>query len=291
VIPILLVLLFALGAWFAHEAWTAPVNDAEEIAPPSRRWRRVQEFLHRAGLHDVTPRDFVLFSLGAGALAGAAGQLIMGWPLVSLVAAGLGAGLPFLWYANREESRRARVQAELADAMGLLRDSIRAGGDVAQGLIALATYGPSLLKPEFQRAVQLMAHGSTLRDALLGMRERLADPVFDTCVATLLLNEKLGSPQLTPVLSELAQAVRDELRVQADLRAQRTRVVLSARVIAAIPLVLLVAIRTVSPHYLDLFDSFEGQLILGACTVSVVIGYLVMRWTSRLPIDQRVLVQ
>jgi tight adherence protein B len=291
VIPILLVLLFALGAWFAHEAWTTPVNDAEKIAAPSRSWRRVQEFLHRAGLHDVTPRDFVLFSLGAGALAGAATQLIMGWPLVSLVAAGLGAGLPFLWYANREDSRRARVQAELADAMGLLRDSIRAGGDVAQGLIALATYGPALLKPEFQRAVQLMAHGSTLRDALLGMRERLADPVFDTCVATLLLNEKLGSPQLTPVLSELAQAVRDELRVQADLRAQRTRVVLSARVIAAIPLVLLIAIRAVSTHYLDLFDSFEGQLVLGACTVSVVIGYQVMRWTSRLPIDQRVLVQ
>ena len=262
-----------------------------KIAAPSRRWRRVQEFLHRAGLHDVTPRDFVLFSLGAGALAGAASQLIMGWPLVSLVAAGLGAGLPFLWYANREDSRRARVQAELADAMSLLRDSIRAGGDVAQGLIALATYGPALLKPEFQRAVQLMAHGSTLRDALLGMRERLADPVFDTCVATLLLNEKLGSPQLTPVLSELAQAVRDELRVQADLRAQRTRVVLSARVIAAIPLVLLIAIRAVSTHYLDLFDSFEGQLVLGACTVSVVIGYQVMRWTSRLPIDQRVLVQ
>ena len=30
VIPILLVLLFALGAWFAHEAWTTPVDDAEK---------------------------------------------------------------------------------------------------------------------------------------------------------------------------------------------------------------------------------------------------------------------
>ncbi|MDQ6670537.1 MAG: type II secretion system F family protein [Chloroflexota bacterium] len=288
-IPILLVGLFALGAWFTHEAWTTPVG--EGVALPPRRWRRVQQFLHRAGLHDVTPRDFVLFSLGAGVLAGGAGQFIMGWPLVSIVAAGIGAGLPFLWYASREDGRRARVQAELADAMSLLRDSIRAGGDVAQGLAALASYGPTLLKPEFERAVQLMAHGSTLREALLGMRERLADPVFDSCVATLLLNERLGSPQLTPVLSELAQAVRDELRVQADFRARRTRVVLSARVIAAIPLVMLIAIRAISPHYLDLFDSVEGQLILGACATSVVIGYQAMRWTSRLPVEQRVLVE
>jgi len=289
VIPLLLVGLFALSAWFTHEAWSSPVN--EEAARPPRRWRMVQEFLHRAGLHDVTPRDFVLFSVAAGGLAGLASQLITGWPLVSIVVAGLGAGLPFLWYASLEEGRRAHVQAELADAMGLLRDSIHAGGDVAQGLVSLATYGPALLKPEFQRAVQLMAHGSTLRDALLGMRERLADPVFDTCVATLLLNERLGSPQLTPVLSELAQAVRDELRVQGDLRAQRTRVVASARVIAAIPLVLLVAVRAISPHYLDLFDSVEGQLILGACAASVVIGYQAMRLTSRLPVEQRVLVQ
>ena len=288
-IPILLVGLFALGVWFTHEAWTSPVS--EEVSSPPRRLRRVQEFLHRAGLHDVTPRDFVLFSLGAGVLVGGASQLIMSWPLVSVVAAGLGAGLPFLWYASRADGRRARVQAELADAMSLLRDSIRAGGDVAQGLVALATYGPALLKPEFQRAVQLMAHGSTLREALVGMRERLADPVFDTCVATLLLNEMLGSPQLTPVLSELAQAVRDELRVQADIRAQRARVVLSARVIAAIPFVMLLAVRALSPHYLRLFDSVEGQLILGACTASVVIGYQAMRWTSRLPVEQRVLVQ
>ena len=288
-IPILLVGLFALGAWFAHEAWTTPVG--EEVPVPPRPMRRVQEFLHRAGLHDVTPREFVLFSLGAGVIAGGASELVMGWPLVSLVAAGLSAGLPFVWYASQQEVRRARVQAELADAMSLLRDSIRAGGDVAQGLVALATYGPALLKPEFQRMVQLMAHGNTLREALLGMRERLADPVFDTCVATLLLNERLGSPQLTPVLSELAQAVRDELRVQADLRAQRSRVVLSARVIAVIPLFMLMAIRAISPHYLDLFDSVEGQLILGACAASVVIGYQAMRWTSRLPLEQRVLVE
>src|SRR5260221_12906289 len=222
VIPLLLVGLFALGAWFTHEAWSSPVNE-EAALPPRRRWRMVQEFLHRAGLHDVTPRDFVLFSVAAGGLAGLASQLITGWPLVSIVVAGLGAGLPFLWYASLEEGRRAHVQAELADAMGLLRDSIRAGGDVAQGLVSLATYGPALLKPEFQRAVQLMAHGSTLRDALVGMRERLADPVFDTCVATLLLNERLGSPQLTPVLSELPQAGRDQPRVQPDLRAQPTR--------------------------------------------------------------------
>jgi tight adherence protein B len=261
VIPLLLVGLFAVGVWLAHEAWTTPVG-ADSNRPRSRS-RLLEEFLHQAGLHDVTPRDFVVFSLLGGALVGAATQLVMGWPLVSAVAALFGAGLPYLWYATRHESRRARVQAELADAMDLLRDSIRAGGDVLQGMTALGEYGPALLRPEFDRLVQLMAHGSTLRAALITMRERLADPVFDTCVATLLLNENLGSGQLGLVLSELAEAVRDELRVRAEQRSRQLQMVWSARVIALLPVVVLAAIRAVSPHYLDVFDSTSGQLVLG----------------------------
>lgn len=287
-IPLLLVGLFAIGVWLAHEAWSTPVvRESEQLRS---RFRLLEEFLHQAGLHDVTPRDFVLFSMCGGVLAGAAAQLVMGWPLVSGVAALLGAGLPYLWYATRHESRRARVQAELADAMDLLRDSIRAGGDVLQGMTALSEYGPPLLRPEFERTIQLMAHGSTLRAALLGMRERLADPVFDTCVATLLLNENLGSGQLGLVLAELAEAVRDELRTRAEQRSRQLQMVWSARVIAALPLVVLGSIRTISPHYLDVFDSTFGQLVLGGCALSVVVGYIAMRWTSRLPMDERVLV-
>jgi Flp pilus assembly protein TadB len=135
-----------------------------------------------------------------------------------------------------------------------------------------------------------MAHGTTLRAALITMRERLADPVFDTCVATLLLNENLGSGQLGLVLAELAEAVRDELRVRAEQRSRQLQMVWSARVIALLPVVVLAAIRAVSPHYLDVFDSTSGQLVLGACALSVVVGYLTMRWTSRLPVDERVLV-
>jgi Flp pilus assembly protein TadB len=125
---------------------------------------------------------------------------------------------------------------------------------------------------------------------LIGMRERLADPVFDTCVATLLLNENLGSGQLGVVLAELAEAVRDELRVRAEQRSRQLQMVWSARVIALLPVVVLAAIRTVSPQYLDVFNSTSGQLVLGACALSVVVGYGAMRWTSRLPIDERVLV-
>ena len=121
------------------------------------------------------------------------------------------------------------------------------------------------------------------------MRERLADPLFDVVAATLLLNDRVGAERLSAVLDRLAHATRAQLRVQEELRAHQARNVLSARIVAAVPLVVLVAIRQLNPAYLAVFDDWSGQLVLAGCVVSVAVGYAAMRWIARLPGEQRVL--
>ena len=54
---------------------------------------------------------------------------------------------------------------------------------------------------------------------------------------------------------------------------------------------MLFAIRAVSPEYLDLFDSWLGQLLLVGCLASVAVGYMAMRWLARVPGEERVLVR
>src|SRR2546426_8742687 len=51
---------------------------------------------------------------------------------------------------------------------------------------------------------------TTLFRSMLGMRERMADPVFDVVAATLLLRDRLGGRNLSATLDELAQATRSE---------------------------------------------------------------------------------
>ncbi|MCL5107388.1 MAG: hypothetical protein M1401_00645 [Chloroflexi bacterium] len=125
--------------------------------------------------------------------------------------------------------------------------------------------------------------------ALGAMRERLADPVFDVVAASLLLNDRLGGRNVSQVLDRLAHATRAQLRVQEELRAFQARNVLSARVVAAVPLVLLVVIRNLNPGYLALFDEWSGQLLLLGCLGSIALGYLGMLWITRLPDEPRVL--
>jgi tight adherence protein B len=103
------------------------------------------------------------------------------------------------------------------------------------------------------------------------------------------LNDRLGGRNVSQVLDSLAQATRAQLRVQGELHAYQARTVLSARIVAAVPLVVLIAIRALNPSYLAVFSDWSGQLILAGCVLSVALGYLAMLWLSRLPGEPRVL--
>ena len=283
-VPLLLSVTLGAGIYLLYEGLTNP----RPPAPTGRRLRGVEEFLTRAGLHEVTPRDFVTFSLATGVAMGIVAQLLLGWGVVSLIVASLAVAAPFVYYLQRHDRRRASIQVALADAIGQLRDGIRAGLSVQESLVGLARSGPETLRPEFATLVREMRLAG-FEPAVEAMQERLADPVFDVVAATLLLNDRLGGRNVSQVLDRLAHATRAEMRVQQELRAFQARNVLSARVVAAVPLVVLVALRQVNPGYVAIFDDLPGQMLLAGCFASVAVGYGGMLWMTRLPADRRVL--
>lgn len=283
-VPLVLSVLFGLGIALIYDGLTRPPSMGQSV----ERLDRVREFLVQAGLRDVVPREFLLFSLGAGLALAVATEIILAWPLVSVLAFGLGLGAPFAYYVNRRDRRRARIQEALVEAITRLRDMIRTGLSVPEALAALAHHGPEALRPEFAILAREMRLAG-FEPAVVAMRERLADPVFDTVAAAILLNDRLGGRNVSQVLDSLAEATRAQLRVQGELRAYQARNVISARIVAAVPLVVLMGIRAVNPGYLVVFGDWSGQLILAGCVLSVAVGYLAMLWLSRLPGDPRVL--
>src|SRR5439155_23923266 len=99
------------------------------------------------------------------------------------------------------------------------------------------------------------------------MPDRLADPGFDVVACALLINDRLGGRLVSQVLDRLADATRAQLRIQHEVRAYQGRTVLSARIVAATPLVALVGLRASNPRYLALFDSLSGQMVVIGCAV------------------------
>jgi tight adherence protein B len=127
--------------------------------------------------------------------------------------------------------------------------------------------------------------------ALESFRERLADPLADQIVGALVLNDRVGGKQVGAVLDRLAEATRAELAVEQEAKARQGQVVLSARVVALVPAVVLVGLRLMAPTFTSVYDGPAGQIVLVGCFLWVLIGYAAMLWMGRLPHDRRVLVR
>ena len=284
--PLVLSLLLAAGVLLVYLAATS--GGAQESAPGESLTSRLDAFLAEAGVEGVSTRDFLLLSAGAGAALAVVVQLALGWPVVTAAAFLVGLALPVWYFRQRREARRDVIQAALADAVDALRSAVRAGMSVEEGLASLARSGPEPLRPALSELVRDFRL-SGLEEAVRRTQERLADPVFDTVAAALVMSHRVGGRNLTTVLEGLGRSVRQAVQVQREVRAEQAKNVLSARIIAAMPVVLILAIRGINPGYLDVFSSPVGQALLALCLLSVAVGYAAMLWTTRLPGNERVL--
>ncbi|MDP2674589.1 MAG: type II secretion system F family protein [Dehalococcoidia bacterium] len=285
--PLVLSLTLAVGVLLVYLSATSGAKAAK--GPPRESLAdRLEEFMGQAGVEGVPTRDFLLLSVGAGAATAVVAQLALGWPVVTAAAFLIGLALPAWYFRQRREARRAVLQAALADAVDALRAAVRAGMSVEEGLASLARSGPEPLRPALGELVRDLRLGG-LEEGVRRAQERLADPVFDTVAAALVMSHRVGGRNLTAVLEGLGRSVRQAVQVQREVGAQQAKNVLSARIVAALPVVLIFAVRGINPGYLDVFSSPVGQALLALCLMSVTVGYAAMLWATRLPGNERVL--
>jgi tight adherence protein B len=286
-VPLVLSLTLAAGVLLIYLSLT-PGRKSAERAPSGRSLTdRLEESIRAAGI-GISASDFVLLSLGTGAGLAVVGQLMLGWPIVTAVAFLIGLALPSWYLHQRQESRRSVLQAGLAETVDSLRAAVRAGISIEEGLASLARSGPVALRPaltELARDMRL----SGFEEAVERTQDRLADAIFDTVAAALLMSHRVGGRNLSTVLEGLSRSVRQAVQVEREVRAEQAKNVLSARIIAALPIFLILVIRGMNPAYLDVFSTPTGQAILALCLLSTIVGYAGMLWATRLPGNERVL--
>ena len=285
-------LLFGLGLFLVADGLTAPPGRGRGRggAPGQALLRRVQGLLDRAGLRRVRTWEFLLASALVALLGGLAAGNTLHWPVLvacSAVAAGL---LPTVLVAHVADRRLAEQQEALPQVLAQLRDMLNAGLSIQLGLRSLEDEGPEVLRAEFRRINRDAAATGSLAQALAASRERLQQELWDLVTWTLVVQDRKGADTLSVAFDELARDTRAQLRAWQEVRAHQALIEWTARVLAGLPLGLLIAGRLVSPTYFQVFDDAQGQLWLGLCVVLIGLAYGLMRWIARPPVEPRVLV-
>ena len=289
---VVLSLAFGLGLYLIFR-WLAggqpePRSGEDPGERPAGRAGWIARRLASPGADGVGLRELAPASAAAGAASALLSQLFFGWPVVTLAAAGAGLLLPTWYYRQRAQRRRGEIEEAVGEAVETLRDAVRIGLGVEEALRALAVTGPQALRPVFSE-VERDLRLAGFEEALDRARERLAEPLFDTLAVALLTAYRIGGRNLGAVLDGLSHSVRGSVQVRREVRANQAQNVLSARVIAALPLLLILVIRGSNPNYLAAFSQPVGQAVLACCLLSITVGYTVMLRQAALPGQERVL--
>ena len=256
---VLVSTVFGLGLVFVFDALVRPGVKADPTV-----------WLRRAGSRSL-----------AVAIGAAVGYWATGWPIAALAGGGVAAAAPGMIRRSREERALLERREAIAEVSSRLRDAIRSGIGIADALAHAAENAPLAIRSDLRRLVS-EARVSGLPEAAHAFAERVSDPCADLLASALGTSERLGSRNLSEVLDALAEATTTQAAAVREARARQTRNRISARVVAAVPILLLLAIRRANPAYLAPFETASGQAVLAFALALIWAGYVAMRRVARI---------
>ena len=223
--------------------------------------------------------------IGPAGLGGITGSLVAlvttGWPVAAIAGAFVGATVPRVMTGSRDERVRLAKREAIAEVAARLRDAIRSGIGLQDALAQAAGNAPASIRADLRR-LSTEVGVSGLASAAASFSERVSDPAGELLASALAFADRMGSRNLSEVLDSLAEATAAQAATVREAKARQTRARMSARIVAAVPILLLLAIRRANPDYLAPFSTPGGQAVLGFALLLVWAGYQAMKRAARI---------
>lgn len=223
----------------------------------------------------IRPGEFVIFTCGAGFVLGAFVAAITGHWLLGAAAFLTSPLLGLSLLNQRITKRRKKFEEQFPDALSLVASSLSAGHTFLRSIQMMTEESEAPLSDEFARVVNETQLGDPVVDALDRMAHRIEVRDVQWVVQAIRIQQNVGG-KLADLLHTLADFIRarEEIRREVDVLTAEGRI--SAWVLGALPVFLLVAITVMNPGYMDPMFRGWGFAWLAACMVSVTAGVLVI---------------
>lgn len=179
------------------------------------------------------------------------------------------------WYLVRRLAaiRRQKIEDQLADAMVMFSNGVRAGLSLAQSLELLGQECPRPIKYEFQQIVGEYNLGKPLERTLTEAKQRLRSENFLLFAASLLASRESGG-KLNETVERISKSVVELQRLERKVMSETAQARKSAVYMSIIPAFILVTYMYLDPENTRLlFVTFPGQILLSVCIVLNIAAY------------------
>lgn len=283
--PVALGAILGAGLLLVASPFLWPRSTAREIAPSAfaARWRAR---LALAGLARLGFGAFLAMSLICGIAAAALLHATLAVSAVAVLGGIGGLFAPSLIVAARARARLRANRAVWPDAVDHIVSAVRSGLALPDAVSALARSGPESTRAafaSFERDYRATGHFSSCIDRL---KASLADPIADRILETLRMAREVGGTELTTVLRDLAEYLRQDTAVRAEVEARQTWVHNAARLGVVAPWITLVLLAS-RPEASAAYNTPGGVLLIAGGLAVSVVAYRIMMAIGRLPEEQR----
>jgi tight adherence protein B len=193
--------------------------------------------------------------------------------LLSLVLTVALPGIILKNYKNKILDEKSNAWPFLIDD---LISAIRSGMTLPDSLTEVAKNVPAALEDELQVFIQYYNRTGQINQALLGMKEKVIDPIGGLVIRMLLTVVRSGANDLGKSLKILSQAVRDQQQLDRELLARQSWVINSARLAVISPWIVLLAIWG-QPSVQSTYQTPQGQAILFLVALICLSAYWFMK--------------
>ncbi|KPI17632.1 Type II secretion system F domain-containing protein [Actinobacteria bacterium OK074] len=211
----------------------------------------------------------VTVSLVAGVVAGA----LTAWPVAAVLTTAAMLTLPGLLGPDRQAARRTERMEALATWTEMLRDTLSAAAGLEQAVLVTADIAPAALERELGDLAASVRAGRPLPAALRAFADEVNDPLADVVVAALVMAAEQQASQLSALLGELADSVREQVAMRQRVDAGRASIRTGVRVTVTVTLGMAVGLVVLNRPYLDPFDTVAGQVVLAVVGVLFAIAF------------------
>jgi tight adherence protein B len=279
-------LVAGIGLLLIWHACTDPATTRRRRTSPLGT--RTSQLLRDAGISTVTPLALLFLCAVSSVVAGSAVLVLSRTPPVAAAFALLAGYTPVAVVRGRVRSRRRELAEVWPEAVDNLASAVRAGLSLPEALAQLGERGPEPLRAEFAAFGRDYMASGRFGDCLDRLKETLADPIGDRVVEALRIAREVGGGDLGRMLRSLSRFLRDDARTRSELESRQAWVVNGARLAAASPWAVLLAL-SLQPEVIGRYRSVAGVAVLCIGAAACFVAYRMMMRVGRLPDERRVL--
>lgn len=236
----------------------------------------LQRLLERAGLK-TEPATALVFAGAVGFCALALG-LMFGNFLLALLFAVAAVGLLYLIVLQKAERRSDLFQEQFETTLQIMSNSLKAGYGISQAIDTVARESDAPTNEEFRRVVRETRLGMDQIVALENCAHRVKCDDLLWLTDAISVNRDVGG-NLTELFAGVAVTLRARSRLARQVMALSAEGRLSAKIMIALPFLVIAWTSIVNRRYLEELFRGVGPYLLLAAIGLMTTGYL---WTRRI---------